>query len=294
MIFSLIQDFADVLAAMPRDHPRRRILKLLDEAIRRDVHFIDRHPTTFFQCMWNTCWWYDCADAWRHGPYPTIDFAVRRIRKFWHAIVARAKDTAEPVKLFELLDRWRARKKEQTPGFCWLRSLRPPPTALDGRRRSLAGHEKYVKSVDTSPDGTRVISIGNETWIGVWDMDTGRLRARKYMGVRAVSSAAFSPDGTWFGGLSYNDRVTVAWKTKSLWETHVPQVELERVVFGEDYCPNQFLVEEDELGTTIMSDAGIRMAWLANLKSLQSDKDGNVWAGYFENYVGIFHLEGRR
>ena len=45
MIISLIQNFADALAAMPRAHPRYRILKLLDEAMRRDVHFIDRHPT---------------------------------------------------------------------------------------------------------------------------------------------------------------------------------------------------------------------------------------------------------
>ncbi len=49
MIFDLIKHFADVLDAMPAEHPRRRILKLLDEAIRRDVHFISRHPTTFFQ-----------------------------------------------------------------------------------------------------------------------------------------------------------------------------------------------------------------------------------------------------
>ena len=45
MIFPLIQDFADALAAMPTAHPRHRILTLLDEALRRDVHFIDRHPT---------------------------------------------------------------------------------------------------------------------------------------------------------------------------------------------------------------------------------------------------------
>ncbi len=66
MIFPLLHDFADALAAMPGDHPRRRILALLDEAVRRDVHFIDRHPTTFFQCMWNTCWWYDCPEAAGH------------------------------------------------------------------------------------------------------------------------------------------------------------------------------------------------------------------------------------
>ena len=63
MIFDLVKDYADALAAMPTDHPRHRILKLLEEAIRRDVHFIDRHPTTMFQCMWNTCWWYDCEEA---------------------------------------------------------------------------------------------------------------------------------------------------------------------------------------------------------------------------------------
>ena len=63
MIFDLVQDFAAVLDTMPEVHSRRRILSLLDEAIRRDVHFIDRHPTTLFQCLWNSCWWYDCKEA---------------------------------------------------------------------------------------------------------------------------------------------------------------------------------------------------------------------------------------
>ena len=44
MIFDLAKGFVDVLPAMPNEHPRRRILALLDEAVRRDVHFIDRHP----------------------------------------------------------------------------------------------------------------------------------------------------------------------------------------------------------------------------------------------------------
>ena len=66
MIFPLGQDFADVLDAMPREHPRFRILKLLDEALHRDAHFIDRHPTTLFQCLWNSCWWYDCPAADSH------------------------------------------------------------------------------------------------------------------------------------------------------------------------------------------------------------------------------------
>ena len=48
-LFELVKDFADALAAMPADHPRKRILRLLEQAIRRDIHFIDRHPTTLFQ-----------------------------------------------------------------------------------------------------------------------------------------------------------------------------------------------------------------------------------------------------
>lgn len=55
MIFALVQDFADALAAMPAGHPWRRVLALLDEAIRRDVHFVERHPTTVFQCLRNSC-----------------------------------------------------------------------------------------------------------------------------------------------------------------------------------------------------------------------------------------------
>ena len=70
MIFDLMQDFGTVLEAMPSEHSRCRILSLLDEAIRRDVHFIDRHPTTVFQCLWNSCWWYDCLEAAQHYDLP--------------------------------------------------------------------------------------------------------------------------------------------------------------------------------------------------------------------------------
>ncbi len=51
MIFDLASDFAAALDALPQDHPERRMLSLLEEAMRRDIHFIDRHPTTLFQCM---------------------------------------------------------------------------------------------------------------------------------------------------------------------------------------------------------------------------------------------------
>lgn len=40
MIFELAKDFSAALAAMPADHAKRRMLELLKEAIRRDIHFI--------------------------------------------------------------------------------------------------------------------------------------------------------------------------------------------------------------------------------------------------------------
>ena len=44
MIFELAQDFHDAVAVMPLAHPKHRMLELLEEAIRRDIHFIHRHP----------------------------------------------------------------------------------------------------------------------------------------------------------------------------------------------------------------------------------------------------------
>jgi hypothetical protein len=70
MIFELAKDFYDAVAAMPREHPKHRTLELFEEAIRREIHFIDRHPTTLSQCLWNLCWWYDCPEAAKHCVEP--------------------------------------------------------------------------------------------------------------------------------------------------------------------------------------------------------------------------------
>jgi hypothetical protein len=102
-IFSLATDFAKTVAALPTNRPRARILRLLEEALRRDIHFIDRHredyPQGLFQCLWNSCWWYDCQEAASH-------YAERR-----------APGQAAGVGLHGLLEGWRAAKEQSTPGF---------------------------------------------------------------------------------------------------------------------------------------------------------------------------------
>ncbi len=183
MIFPLVQDFADVLGEMPSSYPRRRVLELLAEAVRRDAHFLDRHPTALFQCLWNTCWWYDCPAAEGHYEAP------RAKRSWW--IWGRSR-----AKLCTLLERWRRRKDQATPGHLWLRSLWPPPNPLGTAQKAIIyGHQSEVTCVDFSPDGTRVVSGSADQTVRLWDVVTGKeLRAWRGHN-RPVLAIRFSPDG---------------------------------------------------------------------------------------------------
>lgn len=59
LAFDLIQDFETALRVLPAAHAEHRLLSLLNEALRRDIHFIARHaenyPQALFQCLWNSC-----------------------------------------------------------------------------------------------------------------------------------------------------------------------------------------------------------------------------------------------
>jgi WD40 repeat protein len=183
MIFELVRDFTDVLEAMPPVHPKRRILGLLDEAIRRDVHFIDRHPTTLFQCLWNTCWWYDCPEAADHYLEP------------------EAEGTPSPPwarhgeKVCRLLERWRHLKERCTPGFVWLRSHRPSPHSLGTRLQGvLGGHAGAVRSITFSPDGKWLAGSSGDT-VRLWDVHSGVLHWEMVRPGALVYDVAFSPDG---------------------------------------------------------------------------------------------------
>ena len=118
-VFKLADDFASAVCALPPDRPQRRILGLLDEAIRRDIHFIARHaedyPQALFQCVWNHGWWYDCPDAAQRYEEPEGG---------WNQ--PPPWERTGP-KLHDLLERWRADKETRAPDFPWLRSHRPPP-----------------------------------------------------------------------------------------------------------------------------------------------------------------------
>jgi hypothetical protein len=70
LTFDLPHDFRAAVNLLSEQDKRRKILQLLDEALRRDMHFIHRHredyPQGLFQCLWNHGWWYDCPQAAQH------------------------------------------------------------------------------------------------------------------------------------------------------------------------------------------------------------------------------------
>jgi hypothetical protein len=63
MVFDLVEDFGEAVERIPNNLPSHRIVRLLGQALRSDLHFLARHPTTLLQCLWNRCWWYDSPQA---------------------------------------------------------------------------------------------------------------------------------------------------------------------------------------------------------------------------------------
>ena len=114
LVFELAGDFRAAAAALPDDRPLRRILRLLEEAIRRDVHFLAHHPAALFQVLWNTCWWYDCPEAARHYEPPA-----------WDGLAGELPWEQGGPRLCELLQAWRAARERTTRGNCWV--PQPPP-----------------------------------------------------------------------------------------------------------------------------------------------------------------------
>ncbi len=197
MIFELAKDFHDAVAAMPSEHPRHRMLELLEEAMRRDIHFIDGHPTTLFQCMWNTCWWYDCPDAAKH--YQKAPSSRTSTKKLQQRAWARGT-------LCGLMEQWR--NKSACPrDLTWFRSMTPPNVRLTGKPLlTLAGHESVIEDLCYSVDGHRLASCAMDGTVRLWDTITGVQLALIQASCSRVSRLAFSPDNRHVAYAVYDDR----------------------------------------------------------------------------------------
>jgi len=51
LVFELASDLSETVAGLPKTRPMRRVLSLLDEAIRRDIHFHRAIPNHAFSML---------------------------------------------------------------------------------------------------------------------------------------------------------------------------------------------------------------------------------------------------
>ena len=162
MIFALATDFTMAVEKLPLARPKHRILRLLEEALLRDIHFIARHPTALFQSFWNLCWWYDCPQSMMHYRQPDIAPAMD------------VSPTDPAPNIFEMMEIWYGEKERSMPGFRWLRSLRPPDIPLNTTMKAmLRGHARRVETVAWSPDGRAIASGAVDRTARIWEPTTG-------------------------------------------------------------------------------------------------------------------------
>jgi WD40 repeat protein len=205
--FGLPSDFAKASRVVLTDHPERKLLPLLDEAIRRDIHFIARHaadyPQALFQCLWNSCWWFDCPDAAGHYVEPEGGWQGT---PHWD----------EPgAKLHALLERWRAARERQPHTGRWLRLGRPPRIHLGTSQEAVFRvHKHWVNNVAISPGGDCIAAGSNDNTVRVWDVRSGAEAYQLGGHASLVNSVSFSPDGNCIATGSSDNTVRV-WDVRS-------------------------------------------------------------------------------
>lgn len=188
MIFELVGDLVSASTVFPTRHRDHQILSMLEKALRRDTQFVGRHPTMLFQCIWNACWWYDCPEAAQHYDAPEEEWGPEG-----------APWTRQGRKLCSQLEDWYEKKEAATPGFCWARSLLPPPVYLGNALQSvLRGQGARITCLTYSHDG-RVLASGDEDGsVRIWSIDSGAQLLVLYCDGRsaAATDLAFDAGGS--------------------------------------------------------------------------------------------------
>ncbi len=185
LTFQLPSDLDTTAKTLPAEHPQRSIVRLLGQAIAQDLQFLERHPGGLFQCLWNTCWWYDCPQAAEHYEQPVGE-----------SVLASAAAGQSGPTLHSLLEAWLKEKQERSPSFVWLRSLKPPLVRLGSPQRMvLRGHSEAVHRIRFSGDGHRLVSMSYDGTIRVCNAEDGQVLLDQVAAIGYPCDVVLTPSG---------------------------------------------------------------------------------------------------
>lgn len=141
-------------------NPASGLVQDVANAIWESIGFIERHPVTLFQCIWNALWWIDSPAAleWLN---PQSDAAI--------AIADESQLSS--YRRHKFVEAWREWKEITRPGFSWLRSTTPSMDGF-GIQGRLEGHTDSVSSIDTTTDGSTALSASADGTICLWQVAT--------------------------------------------------------------------------------------------------------------------------
>jgi WD40 repeat protein len=95
--------------------------------------------------------------------------------------------------------------------------------------RRLGDADSAERDVRFSPDGSRVLAVGDDGQARLWDARTGEVQATITVGPRYLSSAAFSRDGSRFATVGWDGAVRI-WSTAGASQLLVLRGQLSRVL----------------------------------------------------------------
>jgi WD40 repeat protein len=237
-VLDLVGDFRQAVTALPRIRPRRPILRLLGDAIHRDAQFIADHPTSLFQCLWNSCWWHDSPQAPR-----------------FYRVPEGASGHTPPwlrsgPKLHELVERWREEKSAEGTDRPFVRSRRPPQTPLTSTvRRVFRADESPVSALAVSADDQLTVIGTDDGSVFILTEGFQLALTERHAHAGRVNAIAMSPDGalTVSGGGDGRVRTWSLRESRAL-EDFVPPGEAGRGIHDLAFSPRGELAVADYLG----------------------------------------------
>jgi WD40 repeat protein len=148
------------------------------------------------------------------------------------------------------------------------------------------GHTAAVRRAVFSPDGTKLVSVGEDKQVIVWDFEKRERLATFNDHTDWVAAVAFSPDGKWFATASY-DKTVIVWDAIKLQKETVLHGHRGKVVSVAFSPDGQVLASAD---AAVQSEDRATLLWRVG----SWGKFAQIPLGYSEANSLLFTAGGRR